>query len=128
MNWALHGVLSINCWYNTLPKANLTNSIKAVVNSYYILVICPGNPECSGHGVCKSMSDLATLTRVNGVPTPTTYGDTPNDPATWDYDMMFGCHCDNGWIGYDCSLRKFFFFFLTNFDTAPKVLHNLIYC
>lgn len=23
----------------------------------------------------------------------------------WDADMIHGCLCDDGWEGYDCSLR-----------------------
>lgn len=23
----------------------------------------------------------------------------------WDADMIYGCLCDEGWEGYDCSLR-----------------------
>lgn len=34
-----------------------------------------------------------------------TYGATNRNPLTWDYNKIYGCHCDEGWHGYDCSLR-----------------------
>ena len=33
------------------------------------------------------------------------YGTDPNNAATWDADRVFGCSCDVGYEGYDCSLR-----------------------
>jgi hypothetical protein len=33
-----------------------------------------------------------------------TYGDTPNDPLTWDAARIYGCYCDKEYEGYDCSL------------------------
>jgi hypothetical protein len=29
----------------------------------------------------------------------------PNFAATWDFNRIFGCACDDGWTGYDCSQR-----------------------
>ena len=34
------------------------------------------------------------------------YGTNPNNPVTWDADRVFGCLCDEGWEGYDCSLQS----------------------
>ena len=34
-----------------------------------------------------------------------TYGEDPNDAYTWDREMVRGCHCDESYAGYDCSLR-----------------------
>ena len=65
---------------------------------------CPGEPKCAGHGQCHTMYELAKLATVNGVVAGYTYGDTPNNPATWDAEMVMGCHCDEGFHGYDCSL------------------------
>jgi len=62
--------------------------------------------ECNGHGQCLPMQDLAHYAFVNGVPTDYTYGATPNDPKTWDYDVVHGCLCDKGWEGSDCSMRS----------------------
>lgn len=51
------------------------------------------------------MNSLATHAKVNGVIAGFTYGETPNKPSTWDAFKMFGCLCDDGYEGYDCSLR-----------------------
>lgn len=61
---------------------------------------------CNGHGQCATMAMLAEATVDNGDATYYTYGGTPNDHLTWDYDMMQGCLCDDGYEGHDCSLRS----------------------
>ena len=67
---------------------------------------CPGDPNlCSGHGDCQDLMTLAAAATVNGVNPGFTYGMVPNNPKTWDYNRMFGCNCNSGWNGYDCSLR-----------------------
>lgn len=54
---------------------------------------CPGYPNsCSGHGVCKSISQLAAA-------------DHGNVYRLWDKDSTMGCECDYGFYGPDCSLR-----------------------
>lgn len=54
---------------------------------------CPGYPNsCSGHGVCKTIAQLATA-------------DNGNVYKLWDKDMTMGCDCDFGYSGPDCSLR-----------------------
>lgn len=54
---------------------------------------CPGYPNsCSGHGVCKSISQLAEA-------------DHGNVYRLWDKDATMGCECDYGFYGPDCSLR-----------------------
>ena len=69
-------------------------------------VVCPGpQAKCSGHGRCMSMAQLAEVANVNGDEADFTYGATNRNPLTWDYNKVFGCHCDEGWHGYDCSLR-----------------------
>lgn len=71
---------------------------------------CPGLMEngehCNSHGQCLDMATLATLSKVNGVIQGYTYGATPNDPATWDAYRIFGCLCDEGYEGHDCSLAS----------------------
>lgn len=70
-------------------------------------MVCPGNPtECSGHGMCLDMMALAQLATVNGDNGFFTYGATPNNPLTWDANMVRGCYCDEGYEGYDCSLSS----------------------
>ncbi|CAM9905601.1 unnamed protein product, partial [Discosporangium mesarthrocarpum] len=57
--------------------------------------------SCSGHGRCLSMSEAAsgwdgrTLVRPNVKYT-----------SIWDADIIHGCVCDIGWMGYDCSQRE----------------------
>lgn len=54
---------------------------------------CPGYPNsCSGHGVCKSIKQLAE-------------SDNANVYQLWDKDTTMGCECDQGYFGADCSQR-----------------------
>ena len=63
--------------------------------------------ECSGHGSCMTMSELAVYANDNGVPKSVTYGtQVPNDPLTWDARMIKGCVCNDGWSGIDCAKRN----------------------
>jgi hypothetical protein len=70
---------------------------------------CPGDRlpggSCNGHGQCLSMAELALHATANGDATPYSYGADPNLAATWDADKVFGCLCDEGYSGFDCSLR-----------------------
>jgi hypothetical protein len=52
------------------------------------------------------MENLALESRVNGERVPRSYGGDPRNVNLWDHDMIYGCLCDEGWTGYDCSLRK----------------------
>merc|ERR1711871_1069860 len=72
-------------------------------------ISCPGGePPCNGHGQCLSQSQLALQSTYhsNGALTDFTYGRIPNDPYRWDYNKLYGCKCDIGYTGYDCSQRK----------------------
>jgi hypothetical protein len=53
-----------------------------------------------------SMAQLALVATVNGdLAGGFTYGTDPNKPSTWDADRVLGCLCDEGYGGFDCSLR-----------------------
>jgi len=55
---------------------------------------CPGFPNsCSGHGVCKTIKQLAAA-------------DNGNIYKLWDKDTTMGCDCDSGYFGPDCSQRE----------------------
>ena len=78
--------------------------------------VCPN--DCSGHGTCQSLKHFAddyshdaddSMVSVQfGIPSsnPNT---VPNTGAVydnaWDATKSFGCKCDNGFQGADCSLR-----------------------
>jgi hypothetical protein len=53
---------------------------------------CPGNPQCSGNGVCQSLRQMAKK-------------DRNSQYNLWDKDLMRGCVCDRGFHGGDCSMR-----------------------
>ncbi|KAL4137333.1 hypothetical protein PRIC2_000855 [Phytophthora ramorum] len=63
---------------------------------------CPN--KCTGHGTCESLREL-------GLKTPgTLFGNPQNvDQITydlWDSRVSYGCRCDPGYHGPDCSLRS----------------------
>ena len=82
---------------------------------------CPN--ECSGHGTCESIKELAEQksynTNAHDVPTTTPVGSAPDNHHNfdlaieesyaydlWDQDKTLGCKCDPVYYGADCSLKK----------------------
>ena len=79
---------------------------------------CPN--DCSGHGQCLSMKELAIVWSERTPTYKSEYGQEKYDTEAWDYDVMYGCFCDSSWaVGYesgekqlgeyfgpDCSLRR----------------------
>lgn len=77
---------------------------------------CPN--ECSGHGRCLSMKQMAMMSDALPLSTVTTYSGAETT-TTWDEDQIYGCVCDSSWtvglgsgetqtpewFGHDCSLR-----------------------
>eukprot|EP01034_Spumella_vulgaris_P022801 gene22801-28963_t len=55
---------------------------------------------CSGHGLCRSMREMAY--GFNGL----TLIRPPTDYYNWDADKLQGCLCDPGYEGDDCSRRS----------------------
>lgn len=71
---------------------------------------CPN--ECSGHGTCRSNEDFAYDFSI-AKSSQTSVSDTFNSffseyiatyGGAWDSGMHFGCKCDAGYRGADCSL------------------------
>eukprot|EP00644_Phytophthora_capsici_P015497 jgi/Phyca11/127589/e_gw1.70.205.1 len=62
------------------------------------LQVCRSN--CNGHGKCMSMRAMAATKNDYNLFYSATY-DTP-----WDADRIYGCVCDFGYSGADCSLRQ----------------------
>ncbi|KAF1781237.1 EGF-like domain, extracellular [Phytophthora cactorum] len=62
------------------------------------LQVCRIN--CNGHGKCMSMRVMAATKNDYNLIYSATY-DTP-----WDADRIYGCVCDHGYTGADCSLRQ----------------------
>ena len=91
---------------------SLTNDIHALHVPFapHLLIhptrIFPGHEKgsceksCSGHGLCRSMSDLAS---TDG---PLTNGVGPTY-TNWEAEAMYLCDCDWGWTSPDCSMRTF---------------------
>lgn len=67
---------------------------------------CPGFNECNGHGTCMTLDNLARAANINGASLGISYGAVPNNPMTWDFDMMQGCKCDFPYTGFDCSVLQ----------------------
>ena len=59
---------------------------------------CP--TACNGHGRCQSMNYRASQ-RDLGAGTMQLYA----YKTVWDAEMMYGCVCDDGYFGPDCTLR-----------------------
>jgi len=53
--------------------------------------------DCSRRGTCVSMRHLADSTR--------NHESLQYSYQLWDADKLYGCDCDLGYAGYDCSLR-----------------------
>lgn len=64
-------------------------------------VLCPIDPitkrQCNNRGRCIALDDHAKSNKIYPIFEYDFY---------WDSERIFGCECDNGFSGYDCSLHK----------------------
>jgi hypothetical protein len=52
------------------------------------------------------MKERAMWAENNGDATVLTYGKDPNNAQTWDAGRIYSCMCDQGYHGFDCSLKN----------------------
>ena len=69
--------------------------------------MCAGSEQepCNGNGICITMAEAAERDQLYKDVGPTTYGPDPNQVATWDAHKIMHCLCDEGYSGYDCSIK-----------------------
>ena len=100
----LHGpVLLARCAFGVEPRR--VESVSPVCCCASApAVACPN--ECSGNGRCMSVAALSTEFGPD-VTSPASTGDGSGVAYTnWDANTAYGCFCDWGYFGSDCSLRK----------------------
>jgi hypothetical protein len=97
--------------------------------------LCPN--DCSGHGICKSMSRLGLDGNAYPAGNNSVYGLRPSN-ITWDQQMIYGCSCDSSWsvgiypgqrqktewFGPDCSMSKCLTMSLCHYITMS--LHHYV--
>ncbi|KAL4176318.1 hypothetical protein KRP22_001270 [Phytophthora ramorum] len=94
-------------WFDTPIADNRAHSM-AICSGVGVCDVALGaDTPCNGHGRCLTMAELALEARNKlGDPLSITYGSTPNNPLTWDFNKIQGCICDEGFEGHDCARRS----------------------
>jgi len=88
------------------------------VDSRPVPATCPNS--CNKHGVCRSMANIAKYEgwdNSQNIPGGVGDGLGPTYDA-WDANMTYGCVCDPGFSGPDCSL------FLCPHGDDPRTEHQ----
>jgi hypothetical protein len=66
--------------------------------------------DCSGHGICQSNVDFSVDASIDDVPNGanpnTAYGRDKRYLNAWDSGLHYGCKCDLGFRGPDCSMQE----------------------
>ncbi len=70
--------------------------------------------QCSGHGQCMSLREAAVYNDGYKFNRTTVYN-------LWDADVMYGCKCDHGYEGADCSLK------LCDMGVDPRRYDSTVY-
>jgi hypothetical protein len=65
--------------------------------------VCPNS--CSGHGTCQSLSTFFR-DQTDAMDDSTFSVSYSSGLGTWDAKKTFGCKCEAGYRGPDCSLRE----------------------
>ena len=69
--------------------------------------VCPG--DCSGHGVCSTIGDIALFAGTDYDTTSVYAGDGKGVVySNWDSNSIIMCKCDYGYFGAACELSKLF--------------------
>lgn len=75
--------------------------------------------DCNGRGECVSLRSAALLNDGYLFNRTTTYNQ-------WDADVIFGCKCDPGYSGADCSVRSCEYGPDPRLDTLPRETVTLV--
>jgi hypothetical protein len=90
----------VQCWGRP-PLSRLPPHSPHDAAPFFPAVSCPN--DCSGHGQCQSMKYHATLLDKGSEGLqPASYYYSYAD--NWDANMIYGCTCDAGFTGPDCSV------------------------
>ena len=98
----------IRTYTSHLPRCQCDDGFSGEACQYSM---CGGRADepCNGNGICVTMAEAAERDQRSIDVNPTTYGSDPNDPATWDAHRILHCLCDEGYSGYDCSVKMCIF-------------------
>merc|ERR1719353_1729989 len=62
--------------------------------------------DCSGHGICQSNVDFSIDASLSAGTPDTAFGRDKRYLNAWDSGLHYGCKCDLGFRGPDCSLQE----------------------
>ena len=90
---------------------------------------CPSavvGQECSGHGVCWTMAEIAASDAISY---PTEYGSTALTRSTiaWDHDVMKGCICNSSWeVGFGDEQYQLSEYFLPDCSSSKCCIYSFL--